>query len=160
MQSPENARKKCISSGKRRQEAVKMSDVQSDSNIDEDPIDENDLREFKETVIEYFDIPKQIKALEEPVKTLKAKKKACEETIMAFMKQKDITQCTIPAECDGGVLVIAPSTTKTAVKKDNWTKGFEAFARKRQLDITFEELEAEVEETRERVTKHKLKRRK
>lgn len=76
------------------------SNVGTDSNAVQDgSIDENDLNTFREVVIEYMQLPEQIKLEEEPIKQKKARVKECEKIIIDFMKQKDISQVKQNPNC-------------------------------------------------------------
>lgn len=80
---------------------------------------------------------------------------------MQFMKESNVGHVEVPAEIGGGFLVITPSTTKAPLKKDSWSKGFDSFCKKRKLEnISFQEFETEVQDTRETVIKSVLKRKK
>lgn len=123
-------------------------------------IDEADIAGFKEDVVEYLRLPEQIQQAEEPIKLLKARQKELQRGIINFMNTRQITHCNCPEETGGGVIVVTASTTKSTIKKEHWKKGVEELAKKRGLDLSFDQVEAEVNATRELVTKHTLKRRK
>ena len=127
---------------------------------EEAAIDENDLVEFKVNVKEYLALPDQISAAAAPVKELKDRKKDLEKGIIAFMNSRNITHCNCPDEYGGGVIAVTTSKTKAPVKKENWEKGIAELARKRHIELTFAEVEAEVNSTREPKIKHTLKRHK
>jgi len=126
---------------------------------EESSIDQNDLNHFREMVMEFMSLPEIIKTEEEPIKQKKARLKELELGIQTFMKERDYNHIEVPEEVGGGLLMVTPSSTKTTIKKDNWSKGFSAFCAKRGIeDVTFEEFESEVQNTRDTVVKNVLKR--
>lgn len=131
---------------------------ESNDGQEEASIDQNELAQFKKDVVRFLQLPELIKETEEPAKQLKAELKELEKSLQLFMKQNDINQCTIPENIGGGVLVIKPSTTREPAKKEHMKKGMESFLKKRNIEATYEEIEKEINNQREIVTKNGLKR--
>ena len=139
-----------------------MSDQASEQNVS---IDQEDMALFRRDVVRYLTIPDEIaekdvplKLMKEEVAQLKAEQVELEVRIQTFMKQQDIARCAIPAENGGGILTINQKTSRGPVKKENYQKGIEAFLRKRGVEATYDEVEQEINETREFVSKNGLKR--
>ena len=123
-------------------------------------ISEADMAQFRKTVVEWANLPEQIKLASEPVKQLKTRMNETETMILDFMTKNQLTHCGLPEECGGGNLVIGKSTVKEALKKDNWERGINNLAKKRKIKLTYAEVEQFVNETRGMKEKQKLKRRK
>lgn len=121
-------------------------------------VDEDARANFRRDVVEYLNLPEQIKVAEEPVRQMKTRFKELEKSIQGFMKTQDINQCIIPEEIGGGVLVMKSSTTKEPVKKENWERGINQFLKKRNIDATFDDVKELIDGEREYVTKSGLKR--
>ncbi len=130
----------------------------AESEAEENSIDQGDLATFREKVVRYLTLPEEIKQAQNPIKAMKEELADLEGEISRFMKDQDIAQCTIPDSCGGGVLVIQSSTRKPAPKKENIKKGVEAFLRKRGVEASYDDIEKEIEGTREYVTTTTLKR--
>ena len=125
----------------------------------------DDMSAFRPKVYRYLKLPEEIEKHSEPLKQLKeeiAQLKAEQVELAAhiqqFMKEANINRCNIPPEEGGGVLELKASTTTPAVKKDNYKRGIESFLKKRGINATYEDVEKEIDETRETVTKNTLKR--
>jgi hypothetical protein len=130
----------------------------AESEAEENSIDAGELASFREKVVRYLTLPDEIKQAQIPIKAMKEEVAELEGEISRFMKDQDIAQCTIPDNCGGGVLVIHSSTKKPAPKKENIKKGVEAFLRKRGIEGSYDDIEKEIEVTREYVTTSTLKR--
>lgn len=121
-------------------------------------MDKAEMAEFRANVIEYLQLPGEIKELEEPVKQAKARKKELEQYVLDWMKANKFTHVTIPEEVGGGTLLTNNVVSKGTVKKENWSKGFANYCHKRGLEeVDFEEVEREVKQTLEPTVTTKLK---
>jgi archaellum component FlaC len=127
---------------------------------DQASIDEGDLNQFREQVKEYLRLPTEIQDAEEPVKQLKARYKELNNDILEFMKDHGLTYVNIPEEVGGGSLMVQNSIKKEAIKKENWSKGINEFLRKRGIQATYDDVEDEVNNTRETKAAMTLKKRK
>jgi len=123
-------------------------------------MDEGDLNQFREQVKEYLRLPGEIKEAEEPIKQLKARYKELNQDIIEFMKDHGLTYVNIPEEVGGGSLMVQNSLKKEPVKRENWSKGINEFLRKRGIQATYDDVEEEVNNTRETHAAVALKKRK
>lgn len=132
----------------------------SEDSQQEVSLNETELNEFREQVKEYLRLPTEIKEAEEPIKQLKARYKELNQDILDFMKDHGLAFVNIPTEAGGGSLVAQNSVKKEAIKKENWNKGINEFLRKRGIQATYEDVEEEVNITRETKASVTLKKRK
>lgn len=116
------------------------------------------MPQFRDEVREWINLPEQIKTAEEPIKLLKARYKELEVSILQYMHKQGIEQCAIPDTFGGGVVVPKSSMSKSSVKTENRKVAFEALARKRGIEVTYADYEAELEATRDLKSKSVLKR--
>lgn len=133
---------------------------ESASEAPESSIDEGDMAQFKEDVKRFLLLPEQIAAAKEPIKEMTKEYKELEASITAFMTNANIPECNISKELGGGKLKLVTQKKTPAPKKDNYKSGIEAFLKKRAIDATFEEIEEEINKTREQVETTTLKRHK